>query len=73
MGFQPVLFMTGHETNQNTLTGQTTHTALHTSGLIAPCGICGRGDSNPHPLRDAVLSRARLPFRHFRVETRGEV
>jgi hypothetical protein len=37
---------------------------------VAPCGICGRGDSNPHPFRDAVLSRARLPFRHFRVERR---
>jgi hypothetical protein len=35
----------------------------------APCCTqgCGRGDSNPHALRHTVLSRACLPFHHFRV------
>ena len=28
---------------------------------------CGRRDSNPHAFRHTVLSRARLPFRHFRA------
>ncbi len=26
--------------------------------------LCRRRDLNPHPLRDTILSRARLPFRH---------
>src|ERR1041384_7814167 len=27
---------------------------------------CARGDLNSHPLRDQILSLARLPFRHAR-------
>src|SRR5688572_15250219 len=30
--------------------------------LAAFCNKCERGDLNPHPLRDTVLSRARLPI-----------
>ncbi len=28
------------------------------------CFLCRRRDLNPHPLRDTILSRARLPLRH---------
>ncbi len=53
--------------------GLETHTGAHTpsgarSTLSAPTGAtsavekrCGRGDSNPHPLRDRNLNPARLP------------
>ena len=30
--------------------------------MIEKTGWCERGDSNPHPLRDQILSLARLPI-----------
>ena len=32
--------------------------------------LCGRRDSNSYALRHQILSLARLPFRHARVQTR---
>src|SRR3989344_1773831 len=49
-----------------------THTM---TGRLIPveCAMhqCRRRDSNPHPLRDAILSLARIPFRHSGLALRS--
>jgi hypothetical protein len=42
-------------------------TELSSGRMLNPkLGWCAREDSNLHPLRDQILSLARLPFRHAR-------
>jgi hypothetical protein len=43
-------------------------TELSSGRMLNPkLGWCAREDSNLHPLRDQILSLARLPFRHARA------